>query len=177
MKYLTIAVIAALLAVSGAAYSQSRDQWREREVEAAERASRAAERQAAAAEAHVKAARWEKIERCFARGERERCIAMMTSFEAANFAAMEASERAGRGLGEVLRALSGARTAEEERSALARLRALHPDYEQILADPAFRRWIADSTNRQELLQKAHTEFDVEAADMLFVAWKRVRAAY
>ena len=164
--------IAALL-TSWATYGQSYDpRLRQREVDAAERAARAAERQAEAAEAQADAARRERIERCFARGERERCLAMMTSFEQNRFISMEGAAQAGRGLGEVLRALSGTPSAEE--NAIERLRALHPDYEQILADQSFRRWVNDSPTRQELLVKANSQYDVAAADMLFSAWKQLR---
>lgn len=159
-----IAIITALLAVSGTVYGQ----W-----SPAERQAAAAERQAEAAEAQAHAARWERIERCFARGERERCIAMMNGIEQSHFAAMEGSAMAGRGLAEALRALSAAPSAQEQ--AVAHLRALHPDYEQIMADPSFRRWVADSSTRQELLAKANAQYDVAAADMLFSTWKQMRA--
>ncbi len=176
---LQVRVIAALvfiaaLLTSWAAYGQSYDPWlRQREVDAAERAARAAERQAEAAEAQADAARRGRIERCFARGERERCIAMMTPSEQLQFTSMEGAAQAGRGLGEALRALIGTRSTEE--NAAARLRALHPDFEQILADQSFRRWVNDSPTRRELLAKAHSQYDVAAADMLFSAWKQLRA--
>ena len=99
---------------------------------------------------------------------------MMTPFEQNSFTSYEGARQAGRALGELL---SGAPSAQEEKrraDSVVLLRTLHPDYEQILADPAFRRWVNDSPARQELLSKAHTQFDVSAANTLFGAWKQLR---
>lgn len=161
-------ITAPLLAVSiaAAAHGQSYDPLRQREVDAAERT-------AAAVERLEDAARRESIERCFARGERERCMAMMTPSEQLSFTSMEASRMAGRGLGQAASALIGGSSAEQ--GAAARLRALHPDYEEILADPAFRRWVNESPTRREMLLKANAEYDVSAADMVFSAWKQLRS--
>lgn len=174
MKTIPIGLAFALLALPAAALA---DSPAERAARAAERQADAAERAARAAEVQADAVRRAEIERCFARGERERCLAMMDPFEQSAFTAYEGSTQAGRGLGEVLRALIGnGPTEEERRAAVVLLRALHPDHEQILADPSFRRWVADSPARRELLVKAHTQFDVSAAHALFSAWKQQRGA-
>lgn len=166
-------VVASALAISLAAHGQTYDWQRDREVDARERAARAAERLAAAAERQADIARWERIERCFERGEHEQCLAMMDPFEQNKFIAMESSQMAGRGLGHAIAAVAGSSSQHED--AIARLRALHPDYEQIVADPSFRRWVNESPTRKEMLAKAHAEYDVAAADMLFSTWKRLRS--
>ena len=166
------AVISLLLTVWIPAYGQSYDWERQRELDAAERTARAAERQADAAERAADATRRRGIEQCFERGERARCLAMMTPFEQNQFSAMEGARMAGRGLGEAIRGAVGGRSPHEE--AVARLRALHPDYQEIVADPAFRRWVNASPTRREMMAKAHAEYDVDAADMLFNAWKQLR---
>jgi len=59
--------------------------------------------------------------------------------------------------------------------ALARLKADHPDFEQIVQDKTFMEWVGNSKFRTELLRKADQSFDFEAADELLSSWKERRS--
>lgn len=56
---------------------------------------------------------------------------------------------------------------EAKRTQLLRL---HPDVEQIVADPAFKEWVAEKPYRQKLFERADSG-DVEAADELLSMYK------
>lgn len=85
------------------------------------------------------------------------------------------AEMAGRGLAEAIGgALGHESEAQRRQGAQSRFNAAHPDARQILADPAFRRWIQASRERTLALQRANEEYDFETADVLFSTWKALR---
>lgn len=55
--------------------------------------------------------------------------------------------------------------------ALAALQATHPDYTQIVTDPAFQNWVYASKVRQELLVRADRQYDFDAANELLTLYK------
>lgn len=60
------------------------------------------------------------------------------------------------------------RLAQQE--TIAKLKANHPDFQQIVADPSFGEWVSKSKVRTEMLQKADA-YDYDSADELFSLWK------
>ncbi|MEL0015521.1 MAG: hypothetical protein VW715_09925 [Rhodospirillales bacterium] len=56
-------------------------------------------------------------------------------------------------------------------TALAALKANHPDMESILQDTKFAEWIEASKVRTKLFVAADKQYDYEAADELFNLWK------
>ena len=61
---------------------------------------------------------------------------------------------------------------EAERS----FQASHPDAAEVMADDAFREWIVKSPVRQQMLLRAHKQYDLDAANELFNTWKELKAA-
>ena len=59
----------------------------------------------------------------------------------------------------------------KQQTALAQLKASHPDMETILKDEKFAEWIKGSKVRTKLFVQADTAYDYEAADELFSLWK------
>lgn len=55
--------------------------------------------------------------------------------------------------------------------AVAKLKAEHPDFMEVVADPSFQEWIGKSKVRQELLVRADQAFDTEAASELIGSFK------
>jgi hypothetical protein len=55
--------------------------------------------------------------------------------------------------------------------AVAKLKAEHPDFMEVVADPSFQEWIGKSKVRQELLVRADQGFDTEAASELIGSYK------
>ena len=55
--------------------------------------------------------------------------------------------------------------------ALADLQHKHPDYQQVLGDEAFGKWVSASKIRLQLFQQADAQYDTEAADELLSLWK------
>ena len=55
--------------------------------------------------------------------------------------------------------------------SLAALQAAHPDMKEILSEAGFREWIGKSKVRQELFQKADTQYDFDSADELLTLYK------
>jgi len=55
--------------------------------------------------------------------------------------------------------------------ALAELQNLHPDYGDVIGDPAFGEWIAKSKVRLKLFEQADKGYDTDAADELISNWK------
>ena len=55
--------------------------------------------------------------------------------------------------------------------ALAKLKAEHPDFENIVQDQSFVDWVTKSKFRVDLLKRADQSFDFEAADELLTSWK------
>jgi len=60
--------------------------------------------------------------------------------------------------------------------ALQTLQSKHPDFGDIVQDPAFQQWVQASKVRSELLVRADKAFDIDAADELFSTWKDRRQA-
>lgn len=52
----------------------------------------------------------------------------------------------------------------------------HPDATEILASETFRDWVVKSPNRQQMLLRAHKQFDFGAANDLFDTFKELQAA-
>ncbi len=63
----------------------------------------------------------------------------------------------------------------KQAEAVARLKAAHPDHQQVIADPEFADWIGKSRVRQELFVRADKAFDLDAADELLSTWKERKA--
>ena len=59
---------------------------------------------------------------------------------------------------------------KEAVEVLGKLTTKHPDYVEIVKDPAFGQWVNGSKVRVELLQRAD-KFDFDAADELLSFWK------
>ena len=59
----------------------------------------------------------------------------------------------------------------KQNEALARLKATHPDFDQIVMDQAFQDWVGKSKFRTNLLQQADKQYDFDAADELLTSWK------
>ena len=55
--------------------------------------------------------------------------------------------------------------------SLAALQAAHPDMKEILSEEGFREWVGKSKVRQELFQKADTQYDFDSADELLTLYK------
>lgn len=55
--------------------------------------------------------------------------------------------------------------------ALAELQSLHPDYGEVIGDPAFGEWVAKSKVRLKLFEQADQGYDTDAADELISTWK------
>lgn len=53
----------------------------------------------------------------------------------------------------------------------AMLQQKHPDYQEILADGDFARWIQGSKVRTKLFVEADQNYDADSADELFTLWK------
>lgn len=58
-----------------------------------------------------------------------------------------------------------------QQSALAKLKADHPDYTSIVQDEAFAAWVKQSPIRIQLYQQADSNFDYVAANELLTTWK------
>lgn len=59
----------------------------------------------------------------------------------------------------------------KQQEALARLKAQHPDYVEIIKDEKFAEWIGKSKVRQKMLQEADKNYDFDSADELLTLWK------
>ncbi len=59
-------------------------------------------------------------------------------------------------------------------AATERFNTAHPDAGEIMADPEFQKWVGASRFRQQLLMRAHNNFDFEAGDEVFGTWKALR---
>lgn len=55
--------------------------------------------------------------------------------------------------------------------ALAKLKASHPDMNEVLSDNGFKEWVAGSAIRRELYSQADTRYDFAAADELITLYK------
>jgi len=59
--------------------------------------------------------------------------------------------------------------AQKQQEVLSKISAKHPDYMEVIQDPAFGEWVKGSTVRVELLQRADN-YDFNAADELLTVW-------
>jgi hypothetical protein len=59
--------------------------------------------------------------------------------------------------------------AQKQQEVLGKISAKHPDYMEVIKDPAFGEWVKSSAVRVELLQRADT-YDFNAADELLTVW-------
>lgn len=64
----------------------------------------------------------------------------------------------------------------QQQRALQELATRHPDFQEVVADPAFQNWVAGSKVRAELFVRADRSFDYEAGDELLTTWKERRQA-
>ena len=55
--------------------------------------------------------------------------------------------------------------------ALAKLKASHPDMNDVLSDGGFKEWVSGSPIRRELYQQADAQYDFAAADELITLYK------
>jgi len=58
---------------------------------------------------------------------------------------------------------------QKQQEVLGKISAKHPDYMEVIQDPAFGEWVKGSTVRVELLQRADN-YDFNAADELLTVW-------
>ena len=59
--------------------------------------------------------------------------------------------------------------AQKQQEVLGKISAKHPDYMEVIQDPAFGEWVKSSTVRVELFQRADN-YDFNAADELLTVW-------
>lgn len=59
----------------------------------------------------------------------------------------------------------------KQAKAFNELKARHPDFQEIVADPGFQNWVAGSKVRAELFVRADRSFDYDAGDELLSLWK------
>lgn len=59
----------------------------------------------------------------------------------------------------------------KRQESLAKLRNAHPDFEAIIRDEKFGEWVTKSKVRIELLKRADSNYDFDAADELLTTWK------
>ena len=52
----------------------------------------------------------------------------------------------------------------------------HSDFQEVLADPEFQKWVSASKVRVQLLKNAHEKYDVDAGNEVFGSWKELKAA-
>jgi len=60
--------------------------------------------------------------------------------------------------------------------AYEKFNQLHPDAEQVMADPEFRAWIEKSPTRHAMLVHADRDFNIALGNELFSTWKELKAA-
>ena len=58
-----------------------------------------------------------------------------------------------------------------QQETVAKLKANHPDYLDIVKDPKFGEWVSKSKIRTKLLQDADKGYDFDSADELLTLWK------
>ena len=59
----------------------------------------------------------------------------------------------------------------KQQEALARLKASHPDFQEIIKDEKFAQWIGKSKVREKMLYEADKNYDFDSADELLTLWK------
>ena len=55
--------------------------------------------------------------------------------------------------------------------ALANLKSTHPDFQEVVASTDFHDWINKSKVRQEMFQRADSDYDFDSANELISTWK------
>ena len=59
----------------------------------------------------------------------------------------------------------------KQQETIARIKATHPDFMDIIQAPEFAEWIQKSKVRTRLLQEADKQYDFDSADELLTLWK------
>lgn len=70
-----------------------------------------------------------------------------------------------------IRELEQDKIRSSREASQARLQQKHPDYQEILGDGEFAKWIQGSKVRTKLFIEADQQYDADAADELFTLWK------
>ena len=63
----------------------------------------------------------------------------------------------------------------KQQAMAATLRAKHPDYQDVVKDEAFQKWVGDSKVRSNLFLQADRDYDFDCADELLSTWKERQA--
>jgi hypothetical protein len=58
-----------------------------------------------------------------------------------------------------------------QQETVARIKAAHPDFLEVVQDTAFQEWISKSKIRSRLLNEADQQYNFDAADELLTSWK------
>lgn len=66
--------------------------------------------------------------------------------------------------------------AMQAQASKAALERTHPDYAQVVSDPAFAEWVKASRIRMELFARADRNYDFESANELISTWKERKGA-
>lgn len=66
--------------------------------------------------------------------------------------------------------------AMQRQATLDKLTAAHPDWQQVLTNPQFGKWIGESKVRSRLLKEADTNYDFDSADEILNMWKERQEA-
>jgi hypothetical protein len=64
----------------------------------------------------------------------------------------------------------------KKQEIVARLKATHPDFMDVVKSPDFGEWVAKSKVRTRLLQEADSNYDFDSADELLTLWKERQEA-
>ena len=59
----------------------------------------------------------------------------------------------------------------QQQETVAKLRATHPDFPEIVGSADFQEWVSKSKVRTQLLQAADQQYNFDAADELLSSWK------
>jgi len=62
----------------------------------------------------------------------------------------------------------------KQQETIAKIKASHPDFMEVIQSPEFAEWITKSKVRTRLLQEADKNYDFDAADELLTLWKERR---
>ena len=61
---------------------------------------------------------------------------------------------------------------QKQAAALAQLQAAHPDYQQVVQDPSFGKWVSGDKELSAMFIRADQHFDYSAANSLLNLWKQ-----
>jgi hypothetical protein len=73
-----------------------------------------------------------------------------------------------------VRELTARAQRESREKATAEFGKAHPDARELLRDREFQAWVKASPIRQQLLARAHTQYDTAAADHIFSTYKALK---